>query len=69
MRPRNVSAKAGNGEASFFFALFAFRVNNFRIHADDFALGIFSVRDVNHGDPLADSNLRRGQPHSRGRVH
>src|SRR5260370_26597749 len=43
LRPDDVAAKAGNGEAAFFFALFAFSMNDFGLPEDDLGFrGVFT---------------------------
>src|SRR5271170_5227341 len=69
LRPRNVRAKTRHGEASFFFALLAFGVNDFRVRADEFGLRIFAVAHVDYGDAQAQADLRRCQAHTVRRIH
>src|SRR5271156_5662696 len=56
----DVTAESGQREAAFFFALLAFGINNFGIDEDHFRFGDFSVGDVDHSEPQAYANLRRG---------
>src|SRR5216684_4189978 len=50
LRADDVAAKAGNREASLFFADFSLGVNDFGIGEDNLGFGIFSASDVNHGE-------------------
>ena len=45
----DVPAETGDGEAAFFFALFAFRVNNFRVGENDFSFRIFPAGYIDDG--------------------
>src|ERR1700756_3833162 len=58
LRAQYVAAKAGNGEAAFLFALFAFGVNYFGIGEDDFRFRILSTRDIDHGHTEGEADLR-----------
>src|SRR5260370_42334744 len=60
LRPDDVAAKAGNGEAAFFFALFAFSMNDFGLGEDDLRFGVFPAGDVNNGDANGEADLRSG---------
>src|SRR5580704_14343218 len=69
LRPHHIPAKSGDRETPFFLANLAFGMNHLWIGKDDFRLGVFSTRHVHHSQPHALPNLRRGQAHSRRRVH
>src|SRR6266404_7587317 len=69
LRSQNVAAKTWNGETAFLFTLFAFGVNDFRVGEDDFCFGIFSARDVDHGDAEREADLRRGEPDPGRGIH
>src|SRR5271154_977514 len=69
LRPSNVRAKPRHGEASFFFALLPFGVNDFRIRADEFGLRILAVAHVDYGDAQAQADLRGSQAHTVRRIH
>src|SRR5579859_3260421 len=69
LRPHHVPAKSRYRKASFFFPLFAFRVNNLRIHQHNLRFRIFSARHVHHRHPQTFPDLRRCQPHSLRRIH
>src|SRR5712692_10551607 len=69
LRPDDVAAKAGNGEAAFFFALFTFGVNDFGIGKDDLGFGIFPAGDVNDGDANGEADLRSGEADALRGIH
>ena len=69
VRPHHVAAEPGDREAALLLALFAFRVDDFRIGKNNFRFGILSGGHVHDGDTHAQSDLRRGQPDSLRRVH
>src|SRR5271154_2649358 len=69
LRSHHVAAEARNREAAFFLALLAFHMNDVRIRANQFGLGILAQRYVNHRQPQRNANLRRGESHARGRIH
>src|SRR5712692_1522891 len=69
LRPDDVAAKAGNGEAAFFFALFAFSMNDFGIGEDDFGFGVLAAGDVNDGDAKGKADLRRGEADALRGIH
>src|SRR5258708_99682 len=69
LRPQHVAAKSRNREAAFFFANFAFGVNNFRIRQHDLGFGVFPSGYVHDCEPQAQSDLRGGQSHALRRVH
>ncbi len=68
VRPHHVAAEPGDREAALLLALFAFRVDDFRIGKNNFRFGIFSGGHVHDGDPQAQPDLRRGQTDSLRRV-
>src|SRR5882762_11113923 len=47
---QDVAAETWNGEAAFFFTLFAFGVDDFGIGEHDFCFGMFSAGYVDHGE-------------------
>src|SRR6266446_3897129 len=59
LRAQDVAPKAGNREAAFFLALFAFGMNDFRIGENDFSFWISPCGDVDHGDSEIQADLRR----------
>src|SRR5215475_13760603 len=61
LRTDNIAAKAWNREATLFFALFAFGVDDFRIDENDFGFGILAGGDIDYGDANALANLRGSQ--------
>src|SRR5437588_5153992 len=69
LRPQHVSSKPWNRQAAFFFAHFAFGVNDLRIRQHDLGFGILPSGHVHPRKPQALSNLRRCQSHSLRRVH
>src|SRR5579862_2418356 len=69
LRPHNVTAEAGDREAAFFFADFAFGVGNFWIYENDFGFRIFPASDVNDGEANAFADLRRSEANSLRGVH
>src|SRR5216684_6183135 len=69
LRPDDVAAKAGYGEAAFFFALFTFGVNDLGIGEDDLGFGVFSAGDVNDVDAKGKADLRRGEADTLRGVH
>src|SRR5258707_7781448 len=69
LRPQHVATKSRNREAAFFFANFAFGVNNLRIREHDLGFGVFPRGYVHDRNPQALSNLRSGQSHALRRVH
>src|SRR5258708_11353065 len=69
LRRDDVAAKAGYGEAAFFFALFAFGVNDLGIGEDDLGFGVFSAGDVNDGDANGKADLRCGEADALRSVH
>src|SRR5260370_9155946 len=69
LRADDVAAKAGNGEAAFFFALFAFGVNDLGIGEHDLGFGVFSAGDVNDGEPTGKADLRCGEAYALASVH
>src|SRR5467141_5073051 len=69
LRPQHVATKSGNREAAFFFANFAFGVNNLRIREHDLGFGVFPRGYVHDRNPQALSNLRSGQSHALRRIH
>src|SRR4029077_11207272 len=50
LRAQDVAAEAWNGEAAFFFALFPFGMDDFRVGQNDFRFRIFPAGYVDHGD-------------------
>ena len=61
LRANDVSAEAGDREASFFFALFALRVDDFGVCQDDPGFRIFPRRNVHNRDAYGLANLWRGE--------
>src|ERR1700730_6029980 len=61
LRPDHVTTKAGNGQAAFLLALFAFVVNHLGIRQHHSSLGILAAGYVNHGYTQVQANLRSGQ--------
>src|SRR3984885_4753536 len=54
LRPRDVSAKARDRKAAFFFALLSFGVNDLRVRADDLGFRVLADGHADHGAPPAD---------------
>ena len=50
--------KRRDAQAAFFARLRAFLFDDFRIDEDDLLGGVFATGDVNHGDPLGNTDLR-----------
>src|SRR5260370_6783797 len=69
LRADDVAAKAGNGEAALFFALFAFGAYDFGVGEDDLGFGVFSAGDVNDGDANGKADLWRGEADALRSVH
>jgi hypothetical protein len=69
LRTQDVAAKTWNGEAAFFFELFAFGVNNFRVGENEFRFGIFTARDVNDGHAQMQADLGRGESDALRGIH
>src|SRR5690348_16612911 len=68
-RPEHIAAKTGERKAAFIFALFAFRVSDFRIGDDNFRFGILPYGSVDYGKPQIDADLRRRKAHALRGVH
>src|SRR5229473_3107033 len=69
LRANDVAAEAGNREAAFLFADFAFGVDDLRIRENDFGFGILAAGDVDDGETQAQADLRRGQADTLRGVH
>src|SRR6266850_4948030 len=66
---QDVAAETWDGEAAFFFALFAFSVNDLWICEYDFCFGIFSAGYIDHGQAQVQADLRGGESDALGSVH
>src|SRR5712675_3051463 len=69
LRAQDVAAETWDGEAAFFFALFAFGVNDFGIGEHDFCFGIFSSGYVDHGETQVQADLRGSESDALRSVH
>src|SRR5262249_41679890 len=67
--PHHISAESRYRKTPFFFALFAFCVNNLRIHQHNFCFGIFPTSHINYRDSNAFSDLWGRQSHTLRRIH
>src|SRR6266849_6493183 len=69
LRAQDVATEAGNRKATFFFALFTFGMDDFRVGQNDFRFGIFPAGYVDHGDAQIKTDLRRSQADALRGVH
>src|SRR5438105_15695200 len=66
---RDRFAKSGNAEAAFILFVLSFSVNDLGIHQHQLRLGILFESYIDDCQSLGNTDLRRRQTHSMGRIH
>src|SRR3989475_6649787 len=61
--------KFGNAKAPFILCVLSFSVNDLGIHQHQLRLRILFESYIDDGKPLGNTDLRRRQTHSMGRIH
>lgn len=65
----DVFAKLRNAQAAFTLRVLPLGVNDLGVGEDELGIGVFFECDINHGQPLGDADLWRGQANALGFVH
>src|SRR5689334_16690917 len=68
-RPDDGGFEPGQAETAFFFELHPFADDELRVDHDDESVRIAADRNIDDEDPERNTDLRRGEPDSRRRIH